>query len=31
MARVARRRKLESWAMVAAAFAVGGAIGWWLI
>ena len=31
MARVARQRKLEWWAMLAAAFAVGGAIGWWLI
>lgn len=30
MARVARRKKLEWWAMVAA-FALGGAIGWWLI
>lgn len=27
MSRVARRRKLEWWAMAAAAFAVGGAIG----
>jgi hypothetical protein len=31
MGRVARRKKLEWWAMVATAFAVGGAIGWWLI
>ena len=31
MARVERRKKLEWWAMVAAAFEVGGAIGWWLI
>lgn len=31
MAWVARRRRLAWWAMVAAAFVVGGAIGWWLI
>jgi hypothetical protein len=31
MARLGRRKKLEWWAMVAVAFAVGGAIGWWLI
>jgi hypothetical protein len=31
MARIARGRKLEWWAMVAGAFAGGGAIGWWLI
>jgi hypothetical protein len=30
MARVARRKKLLWWAMVAA-FVLGGAIGWWLI
>ena len=30
MARVARRRKLE-WRAMVAAFAVGGAIGWWVI
>jgi hypothetical protein len=31
MARVERRKRLGWWAMVAAAFALGGAIGWWLI
>jgi hypothetical protein len=31
MTRVGRRRKFEWWTMVAAAFASGGAIGWWLI
>jgi hypothetical protein len=31
MERAERRKKLEWWAMVAAAVAVGGAIGWWLI
>ena len=31
IARVARRRQIEWWAMVAAAFALGGAVGWWLI
>ena len=31
MARVGRRKKLEWWAMLAAAFAVGGVIGWMLI
>lgn len=31
MNRVARRRKLQWWAMLAATFAVGGAIGWTLI
>jgi hypothetical protein len=31
MERVERRKKLEWWGMVAAAFAVGGAIGWMLI
>lgn len=31
MARIGRRKKLEWWAMMAAAFAVGGAIGWMLI
>ena len=31
MARIARRKKFEWWAMMAAAFAVGGAIGWMLI
>lgn len=31
MARLARRRKLTLWAMMAAAFALGGAIGWLLI
>jgi hypothetical protein len=31
MARAERRRKLEWWAMVVAAFALGGAIGWLLI
>ena len=31
MARVTRRKKLEWWAMMAAAFALGGAIGWMLI
>lgn len=31
MARVAWRKKLEWWAMVAGAFAMGGAIGWLLI
>jgi hypothetical protein len=31
MARAERRRKFEWWAMMAAAFAVGGAIGWMLI
>ena len=31
MGRVARRKKLEWWAMVAVAFALGGAIGWMLI
>jgi hypothetical protein len=31
MDRVARRKKLEWWAMMAAAFALGGAIGWLLI
>lgn len=31
VARVARQNKLEWWAMMAAAFAVGGAIGWMLI
>ena len=31
MARIARRRKFKWWAMMAAAFAVGGAIGGMLI
>jgi hypothetical protein len=31
MARAERRKKLEWWAMMAAAFAFGGTIGWWLI
>jgi hypothetical protein len=31
MRRVARRNKLGWWAMLAAAFALGGVIGWWLI
>jgi hypothetical protein len=31
MIRVERRKKLEWWAMVAAAFAMDGAIGWLLI
>ena len=31
MARIARRKKLEWWAMMAAAFALGCAIGWMLI
>ena len=31
MARAERRKQLEWWAMMAAAFAVGGAIGWMLI
>jgi hypothetical protein len=31
MARIGRRKKLEWWAMVAAAFALGGVIGWMLI
>jgi hypothetical protein len=31
MDRVERRKRLEWWAMVGAAFALGGAIGWWLI
>jgi hypothetical protein len=31
MARLARRRKLGWWAMMAAAFVVGGGIGWMLI
>jgi hypothetical protein len=31
MERIERRKKLEWWAMVAAAFALGGAIGWMLI
>jgi len=30
MARVERREKLEWWAMMAAALALGGGIGWWL-
>ena len=31
MERVERRKKLEWWAMVAAALALGGAIGWFVI
>ena len=31
MARSQRRKRLEWWAMVAAAFALGGAIGWMLL
>ena len=31
MARAERRKKLEWWVIVAAAFAFGGVIGWWLI
>jgi hypothetical protein len=31
MDRLGRRKKLEWWAMMAAAFALGGAIGWMLI
>ena len=31
MARIARRKKFEWWAMMVAAFALGGAIGWMLL
>lgn len=30
-ARAERRKKLEWWGMLAVAFTLGGAIGWWLI